>query len=202
MFGGSRTKRIEREIEKGYESVQFEFLDDKNGLFGEIGNCYIRFWQNDGRYAGQIHIIQIKFVYGTNTVYKFPLKPPNVSFITPIYHANIYQGGAICLDILKEEKWSPMQDIDSVFASLQLLLVEPNPSSPAHGAAGSDYKNLSPTDFAKKSMSYYLKTILEKQGNKDGTQILPLLKTDAFKSGIIDITYRDDYRANILAQLN
>jgi ubiquitin-protein ligase len=194
----NRSKRINREIEKGLGSEQFEFLDDVEGKYGDKNNCYLRFCVVDGSYAGQIQILQIKFIYGSGTVYKFPAKPPNVTFITPLYHANIYRGGAICLDILRPEKWSPMQDVDSVFTSLRLLMVEPNPSSPANGSAGSDFKKLNAAEFHAKARTFYLDGVKNSQKDSERKNTIALLTSDDFKTGMPDTTKRDEYRAGIM----
>lgn len=55
----------------------------------------------------------------------YPLTPPVVLFLTPIYHPNIDFSGRICLDILKE-RWSAVCNVQSVLLSLQSLLGEPN----------------------------------------------------------------------------
>jgi len=197
-----RSKRVLKEIEDGSKQVTFEFLDDTEGKFGEKDNCYLRFWQKDGPYAGQIHVIQIRFSYGNNTKYVFPKNPPGLTFMTSCYHANIYRAGAICLDIIRDEKWSPMYHIDAIFSSMELLLVEPNPSSPANGDAGNDFKKLSSADFARRSMDYYIKGLLQsREPGSEKPNTVPLIKSNDFKSGITDFTLRDSYRATILAIL-
>lgn len=55
--------------------------------------------------------------------------PPQVRFLTKIYHPNIDKLGRICLDILKD-KWSPALQIRTVLLSIQALLSSPNPDDP------------------------------------------------------------------------
>lgn len=55
-------------------------------------------------------------------------------FLTPIFHPNIYADGSICLDIL-QNRWSPTYDVTALLTSIQSLLPDPNPTSPANSAA-------------------------------------------------------------------
>lgn len=51
-----------------------------------------------------------------------------------MFHPNIYKDGKICLDIL-QNKWSPGFNIAAVLTSIQSLLPDPNPDSPANPEA-------------------------------------------------------------------
>ena len=66
----------------------------------------------------------------------YPFSPPNIKFITRIFHPNIsYPNGEICLNILKDS-WSPALNIDSVLHSISALLATPNPDDSLNIDAG------------------------------------------------------------------
>ncbi|KAH7647815.1 hypothetical protein FG379_000441 [Cryptosporidium bovis] len=65
---------------------------------------------------------------------EYPTKPPEVRFISKMFHPNIYPDGRICLDILQNQ-WSALFDIASILTSIQSLLTDPNPDSPANTVA-------------------------------------------------------------------
>ncbi len=68
---------------------------------------------------------KLKVVFPEN----YPFKAPKITFITPIYHANVMlTTGEICLDILKDN-WTPALSLPKVLLSLQLLLAAPNGES-------------------------------------------------------------------------
>jgi len=70
---------------------------------------------------------------------EYPNKAPTVKFITKMFHPNIYADGSICLDILQNQ-WSPIYDISAILTSIQSLLCDPNPSSPANSEAARLYQ--------------------------------------------------------------
>ena len=82
----------------------------------------------------------------------YPVKPPSVKFISPIYHPNVYKDCKICVDILKNE-WSPAQNIRTVLLSIRSLLMDPNPRSPANRDAAVIY-NQSKELYAKKVIDF------------------------------------------------
>ena len=62
-----------------------------------------------------------------------------VKFLSKMFHPNIYADGGICLDIL-QNRWSPTYDVSAILTSIQSLLSDPNPNSPANSLAATLYK--------------------------------------------------------------
>ncbi|KAG5374874.1 hypothetical protein IGI04_039470 [Brassica rapa subsp. trilocularis] len=69
----------------------------------------------------------------------------NVAFNQPfvLFHGCfiqivIYADGSICLDILQNQ-WSPIYDVAAILTSIQSLLCDPNPNSPANSEAARMY---------------------------------------------------------------
>ncbi|KAG8762314.1 hypothetical protein FRC11_009903 [Ceratobasidium sp. 423] len=76
----------------------------------------------------------------------FPLLPPEMRFITPMWHPNIYPDGRVCISILHppgedqygfeqaSERWLPVHGVESILVSVISLLSSdtPNTDSPAN----------------------------------------------------------------------
>ena len=94
---------------------------------------------------------------------EYPNRPPRVKFLSKMFHPNIYADGGICLDILRNKwvfnsfyfltrikfylllilyfsRWSPTYDVSAILTSIQSLLSDPNPNSPANSMAAQLFK--------------------------------------------------------------
>lgn len=71
---------------------------------------------------------------------EYPFKPPTVTFLTKIYHPNINENGAICLDTLSSQ-WTPVLTFTKVIMSICALLSSPNPNDPLRPEAAQLYKS-------------------------------------------------------------
>lgn len=63
---------------------------------------------------------------------RYPSTPPVVTFAKhSMPHCNVdYASGAVCLDILTRERWSPAWDLLHVLEAIVQLLSDPEPDSP------------------------------------------------------------------------
>lgn len=109
----------------------------------------------DTPYAGQIYTLSISAEQNA-----YPSKPPKVRFTGTIpFHANVYENGNICVDILQSE-WSAAYKMENILLSLLILLNVPNTSSPANPIASRAYDNDQTDDkreFAKLVEQHYNK---------------------------------------------
>lgn len=127
-----------------FQRLNKELLDIKNN---PPCNCSaglieddIFHWQatiigpEDTPYYGGVFELRIDFPQD------YPFKPPNIIFMTKIYHCNINSNGNICLDILKEQ-WSPALTISKVLLSICSLMNDQNPNDPLTPEAADMYIN-------------------------------------------------------------
>ena len=69
----------------------------------------------------------------------YPTTPPKITVCEArFFHPNVYTSGEICLDIL-EKRWSPIFTVGTLLTSIQSLLSDPNPDSPANAQAAIYY---------------------------------------------------------------
>ncbi|XP_055937768.1 ubiquitin-conjugating enzyme E2 T-like isoform X1 [Argiope bruennichi] len=74
---------------------------------------------------------------------KYPFIPPNVRFVTPIYHPNVDDSGRICLPTLKsapQGAWKPNMNLASILVDIQLLMAEPNFNDPLRSEISQEYQ--------------------------------------------------------------
>lgn len=81
----------------------------------------IRVLDQNPIYQGEIYRLKFKFSQS------YPIEPPEVVFVSlpdrPIpMHPHIYSNGIICLDLLAQAGWSPVQNVESICMSLQSML--------------------------------------------------------------------------------
>ena len=72
----------------------------------------------------------------------YPLAPPKVTFVTPVFHPNVlFKTGEICLDILKPDAWTPAWTLNSVCRAVTALLSHPEADSPLNCDCGNLIRN-------------------------------------------------------------
>jgi len=71
----------------------------------------------------------------------YPFTPPKFKFVTPIYHPNIDDQGAVCLSLLKQGEWKPSTRVASVLEGIIGLLITPNPDDPLVASIAETFQN-------------------------------------------------------------
>ncbi|KAL5556726.1 hypothetical protein UlMin_038962 [Ulmus minor] len=81
-------------------------------------------------------VFSLRLTFGEN----YLEKPPRVRFTSEMFHPNVYLDGTICMDII-QDAWSPCQNVSTILSSVQSLLTDPNPASPANPEAAEFYQH-------------------------------------------------------------
>ena len=83
----------------------------------------------------------------------YPNNPPEMKFVTEMWHPNIYPDGKVCISILHppgedefnemetaDERWRPIIGVESIIISVISMLNDPNLDSPANIDAAKNFK--------------------------------------------------------------
>ena len=112
----------------------------------------IDFWQlilvgpNLTCYEGGIFHLYIEFTD------KYPAKPPNIRFITPIYHCNINEAGKVCHSIL-DRFYGPGIRIKDILNYVYGLLMDPAPDDPLDSVKASELR-FNPDSYNRNARDY------------------------------------------------
>ena len=83
----------------------------------------------------------------------YPFRPPEVRFVTKVYHVNVKQAdGSLCADIF-QNSWAPTLNIRFVLESVITLLMEPAPEHALEPEIASEMLN-NPTLFRQKAQEH------------------------------------------------
>lgn len=84
---------------------------------------------------------------------EYPNKPPVVKFLSEMWHPNVYPDGKVCISILHtpgddphgyekaDERWSPVQTVETIMLSIISMLSSPNDESPANIDAAKQFRD-------------------------------------------------------------
>ncbi|XP_070557712.1 ubiquitin-conjugating enzyme E2 D4-like [Ptychodera flava] len=83
-------------------------------------------WEAEIQGPEQSHYKGGIFKVRINIPEKYPMEPPSVHFVTPIYHLNVSQStGQVCLAFLAADKWVATGTIEQLLNALYSLLIRP-----------------------------------------------------------------------------
>ena len=61
----------------------------------------------------------------------YPMSPPSLHFVTPIYHYAVGFQGAVCLPVLQPDQWVPTFSLVNVFTHLNSIVTDPEAMDPS-----------------------------------------------------------------------
>ena len=131
MISQKIIKRINLEInqikEENIEGIEIIPSDNIQVFFAKIDG------PKDSPYENGVY--ELKVTIPNN----YPLAPPKIIFTNDMYHPNVYANGSICVDILRNDQWTPSLRISTALLSIRSLFTDPDPTSAANPEAGKLY---------------------------------------------------------------
>ncbi|KAJ1300680.1 hypothetical protein OPQ81_002327 [Rhizoctonia solani] len=138
-------RQLQEFIKHPVEGFSAGLVDDSNIMEWEV----MIIGPPDTLYEGGIFKARLTFPEN------FPLYPPEMRFITKMWHPNIYPDGKVCISILHApgedqygfeqagERWLPVHTVESILLSVISLLSSdtPNTDSPANVDAAVQVRN-------------------------------------------------------------
>lgn len=159
-FPTSLTGRNELNVKRLQKDFQDIIVNGKDhGILVRLSRGDLLSWEaiitgpEDTPWEGGLFRLKLKFSDS------YPLLPPEVRFLTPIFHPNVYVDGRVCLSIL-DSFWSPSLSVQSVLLSLQSLLSDPNPRSSANAEAGGLLVN-NPNEYYRRVLDSVEASVLD-----------------------------------------
>ena len=70
----------------------------------------------------------------------YPVQPPRMRFVTPVYHCNISADGVICMEQLRDA-WSPALDAHALLGMVRNLLLPPDANNPLDNMKAALYRD-------------------------------------------------------------
>ncbi|APA10452.1 hypothetical protein SS1G_07048 [Sclerotinia sclerotiorum 1980 UF-70] len=134
-MSSNRVRRIAKELNDIANDPESQiFCQSRDGSDSDLTSLRASFpGPPDTPYEGGTYLVDIKIPN------EYPFRPPQMSFVTKLWHPNISsQTGAICLDTLGSA-WSPVLTIKSALLSLQSLLSTPEPKDPQDAEVANMY---------------------------------------------------------------
>jgi len=101
----------------------------------------------DTPYANGCFLAKLKFPHD------YPFAPPKMTFLSEMWHPNVYANGEVCISILHapgadplqyeadNERWTPSQSVEKILLSVMSMLAEPNPESGANIECCKQWRN-------------------------------------------------------------
>ncbi|KAL9648826.1 hypothetical protein ABK040_012257 [Willaertia magna] len=145
--GSGRNTGYQIRVQKDIDELESKWSENiKIEDVNKLNKMTLILKPDDGIWKNHAHEFEI------NIPNEYPIQPPKVICKTKVWHPNIDQNGAVCLNILRAD-WKPVLNLNAIFTGLHFLFLEPNPDDPLDIEAAKQYTD-NYSAFKKKAENY------------------------------------------------